>query len=212
MSTRSGSWIYSFRELPDESSAATCSCPHARGLRHAFIAAGRFSNLPLGDLARRRRSRAGGNPRARVFYAVVDRSSRRPARRVSSGRRKRDVLFVLAGVRATTDTEGADGNLTDGSFALLLPKDGVTITAATPLCALALTKKYQPTPGYEFVVGYVGHSSDVPKIVWAENPDSLLQTPFLTTRLRRHGRHQRRRLKQAGRCWSGRNSSPVSMN
>ncbi|MEO0963823.1 MAG: (S)-ureidoglycine aminohydrolase [Planctomycetota bacterium] len=98
----------------------------------------------------------------------------------SSGQANRDAgvetfYYALAGTgRLTTGSTP----IKPGSFGLVPPREpapGFTAEQG-PMRLLVLHKRYEPAPEHGSAIAHAGHVDDIPAEVWADNPDSLLQT------------------------------------
>ncbi|MEM1212545.1 MAG: (S)-ureidoglycine aminohydrolase [Planctomycetota bacterium] len=84
--------------------------------------------------------------------------------------------FVLSGTGRYTDGRDAQQALSPEAFGLTPPGHSCTLTAETHLRVLLLRKRYEPTAEHPDATALLGHTEDIEKTVWADNPDSLLQT------------------------------------
>ncbi|MEM6394150.1 MAG: (S)-ureidoglycine aminohydrolase [Planctomycetota bacterium] len=80
--------------------------------------------------------------------------------------------YVLDG----TGQYNATQSLNPGAFGLTTPGNTCKLEAETPLRVLLLRKRYEPTADHPDATPLLGHADDVEQTVWADNPDSLLQT------------------------------------
>jgi len=86
--------------------------------------------------------------------------------------------YVLQGNGQLTTPDGQAAPLSPGSFGLTPPDQPAPTFNATdqPIRLLVLHKRYEPSPDHPSAVAHAGHIDDVPAEVWADNPNSLLQT------------------------------------
>jgi (S)-ureidoglycine aminohydrolase len=66
--------------------------------------------------------------------------------------------------------------LTQGSFGLIQPEEGVSFKATSLLQLFITQKRYERCPGIPLYTSLFGHESKVEKVQWNSNPGSLLQT------------------------------------
>jgi (S)-ureidoglycine aminohydrolase len=81
-------------------------------------------------------------------------------------------LYVLAGNGQCKDTI----ELVPGGFGLIPPQTPIDITAVEPMTLIILRKKLQSAPGIPTFQPWFGNEKSIPKVIWADNPHSLLQT------------------------------------
>jgi len=84
--------------------------------------------------------------------------------------------FVMSGAGTFHDGASAKHALVAGNFGLTPPDHASKFVASTAMQLLVVRKKYEHAPGIEIHAGVYGHERDVAKSVWADNPNSLLQT------------------------------------
>jgi (S)-ureidoglycine aminohydrolase len=66
--------------------------------------------------------------------------------------------------------------ISPGSFGLIPPGKAVEISATESMSVIMLRKRYEPAPGIKLFEPVYGNESSVTRQVWADNPNSLLQT------------------------------------
>ncbi|MBC7785378.1 MAG: hypothetical protein H7144_16215 [Burkholderiales bacterium] len=84
--------------------------------------------------------------------------------------------YITQGSGTMQDGQHAKVDVRAGSFGLIPPSRGGAFVADESMQLLILRKVYEPAPAIELYESLNGHESDVKQEVWADNPDSLLQT------------------------------------
>lgn len=85
-------------------------------------------------------------------------------------------FYVMSGTATFSDGGKTKHAIRDGSFGLTPPGRASQFVAESATQVLMLRKKFETAPGVKAFEGFYGHESDVKKEVWADNPNSLLQT------------------------------------
>lgn len=85
-------------------------------------------------------------------------------------------FYVMSGTGSFSDGAKAKHGIREGSFGLTPTGHASQFVAESAMQLLMLKKTFETAPGVKIFEGCYGHESEVKKEVWADNPNSLLQT------------------------------------